>query len=96
MPPVLVAVDLRSGVRALASAMSVLHARAVDVADLTYSSNEGGATLDIRVNARLPEVELLVRQLERRVDVIGAHIGPTLHACTGSSPPASRRSTRTT
>ena len=75
MPPVLVAVDLRSGVRALASVMSVLHARGADIAHLSYAAGEGGATLDVHVNGRPADVELLVRQLQRRVDVVGAHVG---------------------
>ena len=81
MSPVLVEVDLRSGVRALASVLSVLHARGARIADLTYRSGEGGAALDITVDGSAGEVDLLVRQLLRRVDVVDAHIAGEPGSC---------------
>lgn len=75
MPSLLLEVDLRSGVRALASVISVLHARAADVTAIRYEEGEGCAVLGISVDAQRPQVRLLARQLERRVDVLAVRLG---------------------
>jgi acetolactate synthase regulatory subunit len=62
--------SLRPGVRALSSVVSVLHARAADVCSVVYGAHAGGATLTVGLDAAAPEADLLVRQLERRVDVV--------------------------
>lgn len=75
MPSQLVEVDLRSGVRALASVISVLHARSADVTAISYAAGEGGAVLGISVDAQRPQAQMLARQLERRVDVLAVRLG---------------------
>ena len=75
MPSVPVEVDLRSGVRALAAVISVLHARAAEVTAISYAAGEGCAVMGISVDAQPPQVQLLARQLERRVDVLAVRLG---------------------
>ena len=75
MPSVPVVVDLRPGVRALTSVISVLHARAADVTAISYAAGEGHAALGFSVDAMPAQVRLLVRQLERRVDVLAVRLG---------------------
>ena len=56
------------GVHALASVVSVLHARGVEIEDLTYTARDGAATLVLRCGGP-GDARRLAAQLERRVDV---------------------------
>jgi hypothetical protein len=67
-----VALQLRPGVHALTSVLSVLHARATQVAGLVYSIDGGEACLLVRCAMTDDEAIRLTHQLDRRVDVLSA------------------------
>ena len=62
------------GVHALASVVSVLHARAVEIEDLSYAVRDDTATLVLRCAASV-DVRRLAAQLERRLDVTAVAVG---------------------
>lgn len=76
MSPSSLDVSLQPGVRALASVVSVLHARGADVAAMTYCIGSGRASLRIGLNTSTGEAHLLARQIQRRVDVIEVQTRP--------------------
>jgi acetolactate synthase regulatory subunit len=63
-------VHLRPDSAALAGVVSVLHARAVDVATVSYAVNQDAASLRIGVIASREKAERLAAQINRRVDVL--------------------------
>ena len=67
MSPVL-ELRVHAGVHALASVVSVLHTRGVEIEDLSYAARDGAATLVLRCAAAV-DVRRLAAQLERRLDV---------------------------
>lgn len=67
MSPVL-ELRVHPGVHALASVVSVLHARGVEIQELSYAARDDAATLVLRCGASV-DVRRLAAQLERRLDV---------------------------
>ena len=86
MPSVLLQVSVRQGCRALSAVMSVLHSRAADVTALTYDTGSVYASLLIHIKAGPVEGEQLVRQIQRRVDVIDVRLYVPAHV----APPSGR------
>lgn len=68
------AVHLRPGVRSLASLVSVLHARRVDLAELAYAVDDDRARVMLRCVGSQDQVVRLARQLDRCVDVLSADV----------------------
>lgn len=68
------AVRLLPGVRPLTDVVSVLHARAADIAALDYIRHAGEASLTVRCSLTDTEANLLARQLDRRIDVLSASV----------------------
>ncbi len=63
-------VELRPGLRALAGVMAVLHARAADVAEMTYSNSGGRAWLILKIWTNAEAAARLGLQIGRRADVL--------------------------
>jgi hypothetical protein len=80
MPSVLFEVRLRPGVCPLIGVVSVLHARAADVAGMTYSVRSGRARMLLSINGSSTDAELLARQIQRRVDVVEVRLREPLQA----------------
>lgn len=74
MSSVLLELRVLPGVRALASVMAVLHARAADVTGMTYDPQSDHAALAISVNGAAADVQRLALQIQRRVDVVDVSV----------------------
>ncbi len=69
-------VELRPGLGALAGVMAVLHARAADVAGMTYSCSGGRARLILKICASSEAAARLGLLIDRRADVLAVCLPP--------------------
>ena len=67
-------IRLRPGLAAISGVMSVLHARLVEVEELTYSADDGDALLQVGVVATRDQADRMALQIDRRVDVLTVHV----------------------
>jgi acetolactate synthase small subunit len=67
-------IHLRPGVAALTGVVSVLHARAANIEDLTYAVRDGVACLQLTSSMSREQATRLGSQVNRRVDVLNVRV----------------------